>query len=108
MVNKASRIVHLTQAMKAHADNFPALMRIGNACLPHCAFMHTGKNGVGQLEHIRQALLRRLLAGTQEFFPVDIVLHRLEFGGSEFGIGRIHKSGRYAPAPMAATAKPQG
>ena len=83
-------VMNFTKPREALADDVPTFFRIRGACLPHGSFMHPGKNGIGQLEHIREAFFRRLFAGAEDFLAIDIVLHRLEFGGGEVGIGRGH------------------
>ena len=91
MVNESPGIMNLTQTMETPPHDFPALPGIGDASLPHRPLMHAGENGVGKLEHIRKSLLRCLPAGAQDFFPIDVVLHRLELGGGQFRIGRNHE-----------------
>lgn len=90
MINKASGIMNQTQTMETLPYDVPALVGIGDARLPHGSLVHACEHGIGQLEHIRQPLLRRLPAGTEDFLPINVVLHRLEFGGGQFRIGRIH------------------
>ncbi len=97
MVDEAPGIVDFPQAGEAIPDDFPPLLFIGDACLPHGTLVHAVKYGICEFEHIGQAFFRPLPTGAKDFLAIDVVLRRLEFGGGEVWIGRIHRSKNVMP-----------
>jgi hypothetical protein len=85
LVRESAHVLDFLESLQSLTDDFPAFFRIRAPCLPHRPLVHSGKDRIGQLEHIRQPLLGRQFPGAEDFLSVNCVLHRLQGSGGIVG-----------------------